>query len=688
MKKNNQNQKKLQEILTQKKFDELDPFKSTTSWRTLSSDDRDLLASLFILRGEKQIALGDKDAKESFDLAAQVAPQNPHIFCRIGSAYGAYPLNITCLKLSEEAFQKALTLDETLIDTYLALGGVYNSLGNLNQEARYFHQADETFEKALKHIENNDEKLSILYWYWGVSWHFIGKHSGEATDYLLALDKLRKAANKGLQEKYFWSTYGDTLAELSSLLGKKELLLEVIELYRNAIKQSFDFYEGWLKLGCTYQRLFDIHFLEDYFTQAHECYKMAVELNDNHSVLWLKWAQLLASYGKLHRDEEALQESFEKFEKADACEPGQPLIMCCWAQALMLYGSSTESINKIQEAHQKILKCLELDPALVDAWYYYGSCLIEMGRYFGEEDYFLEAIEKFDYGLTLQKSESLLWHGMALAHFAIGDMRSEMMWLEKATLFFAKIAEDSQWQPRQFWNDWGVTLMKLAELTNEKFYVEEALDKFKHALVDLSEQEVDPEWLYNYGCAMDFLGDFNEDIDCYEKAIAALTAALQGDPSYAHARYNLALAYAHLGEVAMDVECFHKSIENFQILISQDGEDEMGWNDYGLTLIHLAQLINDNSRPDQSLKLYEVAESKLLNAAGLGCTQSFYNLACLYSLVSNYSMAMHFLEKSESAGVLPPLDDILQDEWLEGLRSTASFRNYISHFPKQPQQEN
>lgn len=688
MKKTTQQQKRLQEILTQKKFEELEPFKSSKSWAALSSGDRDVLASLFILRGEKQIAQGDKSAKESFELAAQASPQNPQIFCRIGCAYASNKLNFTCLKLAEEAFKRALEIDAALIDAQLSLGSVYNSLGSLNQEANYFHQADDIFAKALKSLpEEQEDKLAILYWYWGVSWHFIGILSGEAADYLTALDKFRKAAGKGLQEKYFWCTYGDTLAELSSLLGKDDLLYEVIELYRNAIKQAFDFYEGWLKLGCTYQRLFDINFLDDEFIQASECFKMAIELNDNHSILWLKWAQLLASYGKFHRDEEALQESFIKFEKADACEPGQALIICCWAQVLLFYGASTENINKIQEAHQKILKCLELEPGLVDAWYYYGNCLIELGRYFGEKDYLLEAIEKFQYGLTLRKNEPLLWHGMALAHFALGDNGTETVWLEKASLYFGKVVEHSHMQPRQFWNDWGVTLMKLAELTNEKFYVEEALDKFSHAIGDLNEQEVDPEWIYNYGCAWDFLGDFNEDIDCYEKAIIALTKALQLDPGYSHARYNLALAYAHLGETAMDVECFHKSIENFQVLISQDGEDEMGWNDYGVTLMHLAQLIYDPSRPDQSIKLYEVADSKLLHAAGLGCTQAYYNLACLYSLIGNYSLAMHFIEKAEAAGTLPPLDDLLQDEWLEGLRSTPSFRNYIAQFPKHPQQE-
>ena len=48
---------------------------------------------------------------------------------------------------------------------------------------------------------------------------------------------------------------------------------------------------------------------------------------------------------------------------------------------------------------------------------------------------------------------------------------------------------------------------------------------------------------------------------------------------------------------------------------------------------------------------------------------------------------MHFLEKADVASALPPLDDLLQDEWLENLRGTPSFRNYISHLPKHPKQD-
>lgn len=692
MKKNTAQQKKLQEILSQKRFEELEPFKSTTTWNSLSAGDRNLLASLFVLQGENQLQQGDKNARESFDLAAQVAPDNSEIFCRIGCAFANHQVNYTCLKQAEEAFQKALKIDDRIFLAWLTLGNVYNSLGTLNNEACNFQQADLCFQQALKFItKENEDKTSHVYWYWGLSWYFLGKHSGEAVDYLAALDKFRTAEKLGLQDKYFWNAYGDTLAEAACLLGKHEHFFEVVELYRNGVRQAFDFYEGWLNLGCAYQRLFELYYSEEYYKQAGECFKMASQINDSHSFLWLKWAQLIATAGKIYREIEVLRDSFEKFEKADACEPHQATILSYWGQALMLYGANTENVEKIREAQQKILLSLEIDPESVDTWYYYGACLIELGRYFGEDEYYLEAIEKFQYGLKLKKNEPMLWYGLALAHYAIGDMRSDAHWIEKAAQIFSKVHEVGGQHLRQFWNDWGVSLMKLAELTNEKNYVESAIDKFENAigrkLEDIDVYEIDPEWLYNYGCALDFLGDFNEDIGCYEKAIIALSKALQMDPEYMHARYNLALAFAHLGELAMDVDCFHKSIENFQLLLSHDSEDEMGWNDYGLTLMHLSQLIYDPSRPDQTQKLYEVAEGKLMQAVALGCTQSYYNLACLHSLTGNYPMAMHFLERSDAAGVLPPIDDILHDEWLEGLRHTVSFRNFISHFPNKPQDQ-
>ena len=75
----------------------------------------------------------------------------------------------------------------------------------------------------------------------------------------------------------------------------------------------------------------------------------------------------------------------------------------------------------------------------------------------------------------------------------------------------------------EFWNDWGLVLMKLAHITDEKRYMEAALKKFEQAIrlkrESLAREQVDPEWLYNYGCALEFLGDYTDDVARFEQAV-------------------------------------------------------------------------------------------------------------------------------------------------------------------------
>lgn len=683
MKKNNSLQKKLQEIFSQKKFEELEPFRNTKSWKSLDEDDRSLLASLFVMQGEKQLALGEKNALESFDLASKVSPDNFEVLFRIGNAFSA-ELDFSLLQKAEEAFKKTLQLNPHHFHSHVSLGNVYNSMGMISHEPDHFVSAQTCFNYAYAISQNESpEILAHLYWHWGVSYYCQGKHSGEAVDFHSALAKFREAAELGMQDKCFWNAYGDTLAELACMIGRFDLFHNVVELYRNAVRQSFDFFEGWLNLACVFQRLFEIHLSEDYFHQACECFKMASQINDHHSLLWLKWAQLLAAEGKLRHEASLLKESFEKFEKADGSDPKNALILGLWGEALLLYGAQNESIDRLREAQQKIILSLEINPESAETWYIYGSCLYELGRYFHQEDYFHQAIDKFQFGLSIKQNEPLLWYGLAIACYAIGELRTDIHWIEKSTGLFSRVLEFKGHGFRPLWNDWGVALMKMAEITNEKGYVEAAVEKFENVISKnpdtWEEESIDPEWLYNYGCALDFLGDFNEDIESYELAIQALAKVVQIDPEYTNARYNLALSLAHLGEMARDVECFHKSIEQFQILLSQDSEDELGWCDYGLTILHLALLIHDPSRPDQSQKLYEIAEGKFVQAIALGNTQAFYNLACLYSLQGNYLEALHFLERAEAVEALPTIEQLLHDDWLEGLRTTPGFKIFINH---------
>ena len=40
---------------------------------------------------------------------------------------------------------------------------------------------------------------------------------------------------------------------------------------------------------------------------------------------------------------------------------------------------------------------------------------------------------------------------------------------------------------------------------------------------------------------------------------------------------------------------------------------------------------------------------------------------------------MEFLKKAEKLDVLPPIEEVFEDEWLENLRSTSLFSHFVSY---------
>lgn len=149
------------------------------------------------------------------------------------------------------------------------------------------------------------------------------------------------------------------------------------------------------------------------------------------------------------------------------------------------------------------------------------------------------------------------------------------------------------------------------------------------------------------------------------------------NPELAHARYHLALTLFHLGEALSEVELYQKAIEHFQYLVEREIEEERIHLDFGILLIHFGLLIHDPNHPDVSHAIYCQAENQLMQAAALGQTQVYYSLAGLYSITGCYDLAMHQLERAQGANTLPSIEDLLHDEWLEGVRRTASFRQLI-----------
>ena len=685
-------QKKFEELLVSSDFDQLPLYTNPNLWECMTKDERELLGILLVKQGEHQLKNGDSKVLESFQMASKVAPTSPVVFFKQGLVYASQEMNIRCLIAAGEVLEKAITLDPAFINAWHAWGNVLVRIGVFYQEYSYLQQADDKFSHVEKICASTGYHPSEkFYWHWGVCCFCQGKQSGEASDFFNGLAKFKQALQAGCESPDFYIDYGRLLIELASLIGRKELVYEAVNFYVKSVRLTPDRYEGWFNLACTYQHIHDLYGNKDYFHLANESFCKAADLHPEAANLWFQWGELYRSQGKIEKNIDHFRISCEKFEKVNALEPDFPHLLLRWGEVQMLLASETENFNQLQGAKTKIAKSLEICPDDPYAWYVYGTCLNEFGNYFEDEEYYLQAIEKFQYGLSLNQSHPLLWHGLALAHFAIGELHSDVSMIEKSVRFYSRIAEFGGQEIHEFWNDWGVALLRLGEMTNEKKYVESALEKFEQAMVHREEtidgDSFDLECLYNYGCAWDFLGDLTEEGSHYEKSIQILSYVIQQDPDYSHARYNLALALSHLGELNADIDCFHKAITLFQELVHEDSEDEAAWNDWGQILLNLAFLTHDPHYSEYSQKLYEQAEQKLLHSVALGSLQAFYNLACLYSLTGNYTASMHYLERAQISHTLPSLEDVMHDEWLDGLKSTHGFRHFISYLASQQEKD-
>lgn len=127
----------------------------------------------------------------------------------------------------------------------------------------------------------------------------------------------------------------------------------------------------------------------------------------------------------------------------------------------------------------------------------------------------------------------------------------------------------------------------------------------------------------------------------------------------------------------MNADCLSQAIELFEEICKVESDNENIWSDLGYALLNLAQVIFDPRHPTEGENHRREAEKALLRAAELGSGDAFYHLACLYSLTGLYDIALQYLFKASAADVLPPLEDLQQDDWLDGIRDTQAFQDFL-----------
>lgn len=674
-----------QQITERQDFSQFERYDSQLVVEKLTEQERDAFALLLVLYGQKIITTDYQRGASYLERGMTLAPNYIELHILAGKAYVQLNRSLPALEAAVMAYARAATLDPDNSLFYYHWGTAVMYLGRVKGDISLLLDADHLLHQAEELSRDCDDTFfTAMYWIRGQLWHSLSHLSGEPCDLEKALQYYRRVADRDIQVAPFWNDYADALCEIGNLLKNPPAFEEIVALYHRAIDINPRYYPAQFHLGNCYQAYFEETWKSSLFWHAHEQYTHCRVLNPQEGSLYHAWGCLFLLQGQLRRDNELLDQGCELLEQAAALGSNDlEELDFALVKTYLWRGSIYDDLALLRQAKDRAEAILAAHPTSAEAALLVGQCYTEYGHYFSEESYYHLALEKLAYALSLSETSSKIWYSCATTNLALGELTGDPEYLKMALGQFERATEfDGPFFP-QFWNEWGVTSMKLAEHFHDRSYLELAVEKFETAIDSdfcLSDGEhVDPEWLYNYGCAYDFLGDMLEDSMYYERSILLLQKVLEIDPNYLQARYNLAVAYTHLGECMADIEALKAACEHFRLLLLHDVEDEIAWNDWGMALMNLALLLYEDADPDQAEAHFQEAEGKLQHATALGYNIAFYNLACLYSVQGDNQAAIAHLERAAHNAGLPSLEDVMQDPWLDGVRQTEPFRRLLSH---------
>lgn len=662
--------------------------KEAVTANLLSDEQKKDLAQSYLSKGEMALLQGNLTALSYFEAAANLDPNNPQVWYRQGLAffeYGSEEGKEKALLLASKNFKIALQLQSSFFEATVAWGNVLLQLGRFHEEHHFLLEAKEKYRRALElSTDQPKDVLAELYWDYGIVWSTIAQHSGEALDVRLAIDAFQSALR--FMEKpspEFLNDCGKAYLEMGLLINDSRLYLQSIEYLQKSVAAGPQYFDGWMSLAEGYSQLY-INTLDEQFVQkAAESYSFASKMAPQDPEVWLSWGQLLAESGRVNNDLKLLRLSIEKCARAATLDSEDPLIVSQWVESLSYLGAVTSRLDLLIEAENKILKSTDQFPDDPDIWHAYGICLMSFAKYYEDPDYCEMAIEKLQYGLSIDRTDAELWHALGLAHKQYAELTDDPELIERANRFLARAMDLKPSCPVLLF-DAGRALLHFSEIMDDQPSLELAIHHFELLLQNHRSAILHhPEWLYDYASALEALGDFTDEEVYFTRAIEIFSHVLLIDPDSPRIHHRIALCYVQLGHVSGDSECYKRALHFYRLATRQDGENDQIWLDWGLCLIELAHHTLDGETLHQ---LYLDAEQKINKAGALGQASAYYNLACLYSLLDRTDLSMEFIYKSLSAKVLPPIDHLLEDDWLENVRRTEPFAQFISAIEAKLQQ--
>jgi tetratricopeptide (TPR) repeat protein len=676
-------QKVFEGMLSSQSFELLNNFSRDDSWSTLLPEEKEVLAQLFLLNAETHAVASSNpheknEALRNFRSACRIAPLSARVWYRLG-AFLALEESVEDLGEAEDALRRAVTLDSGFFDAQYSLASVVLRLGVLKEDSERLYHAQEVFAQAAVRFENNTGFTipGEFYWHWGICWFLLGRNSGEPADLQKAIGCYTTAYTT-VKKAEFLNDYANALVELSLQICSLAHIEAAVLLYRESIdstedRKSQDLAVRYFNLGCCFQHLFEAAPSLTHFQEADDSFGQAARIFPNLRHLWVRWGLFLYKASRCFDDIELAERALEKLSIAEQYEYSQPLVFATQSLIHSWIGLQKDDVHQLECAKLYAQKGSEVSQGILipEVSAAIATCQTAFGIYFQSSTYFELSSKILQQALADHPRSAILWFALAECRSALGRISETLSPLREALVCFV-LASKSQYACMPIlWFAWGKTLLDLADATGDESCATEAVLKLEKSIELLGETR--PSWIQCLASAYELLGDLSDDESWYERAIQVLTD-ICADENSCMIRSQIGTCHLRIGELIEDTEQIDRAISLFELVLAEDPENSQTWGEYGLAYVHKSQ---NNAGVHSSTYLLR-AEEAFLKASSLGDHFSDYHLACVYSLLGNFPEALNFLRKAFHRRALPPLHDIVEDDWLQPLATTAQFQKFLA----------
>lgn len=559
-------------------------------------------------------------------------------------------------------------------------GNVFVSLSRLIHDPSLIEKGIAQYEKASE----SPVSKNILYWNWAEAWILLGMHSGERSDLEKGLQTYQIALKLGCSSPFFKIDLATALIIYGVQLGEPHHLEEALSSIRVVIS---DTYRVGKELSIEHKRAlityafgskcrYHLTHLEEHLNEAETAFREAILAVPAEANLWLDWGNLYLFAGWLYQDLKLIEMGIDKLTSSKLKEADPLRVSALLGKGLVFLGLFLDDLKLLKEGHRRVFNALEISPRNPELLTAAGLAEYGFGTYFSDYKAFSRAVVYFKQGTEGDSTSAVDWHGIYQSYLNWGILQKDASLIRKSIEAITRL---NQLRPHSaiHLNEWGVALLQLkqveVDLDEQQAFVEEAILKFRQGYALMNHLSI----LFNLGCALDQLGDLTGDEEDYEKSIEILTNVyvVRNDVSI---QYQLALVFSHLGELRGDPELLYKAVDLLKPLADSRSEDETFWGEMGYALLNLSVLVYDAMQIDKSEKLKHEAEVCLLRAIENGNASANYHLACLYSLSGLVEVSLQFLKRAQKMDALPDKEDLKHDEWLDNVRETDYFKDFLT----------